>query len=141
MLGMKPLTRSQLPIAEIVRFAFSGLASVGAYLACLHVLIRFIDQLWLAGATAYVLSMLVNYALQRTLTFKSARSHGQAAPRYLLAHAVGVGITAVTLEVGVSVLGFSLALVQIVGVVFAAGWSYVAQKYWVFNRFSQTEQP
>jgi putative flippase GtrA len=132
-------SRSRLPIREVLRFGFSGLASVGAYLGCLHVLIRFIDQLWLAGAIAYVLSMLVNYTLQRKLTFKSDRSHGQAAPRYLLVHAVGVAITGTTLEVGVSVLGFPLAIVQIVGVLLAAGWSYVGQKTWVFTRLSQTE--
>jgi len=84
------------------------------------------------SAVAYAASMVVNYLLQRSFTFRSERPHRQAVGRYALVHGVGITLNAAMLEVLVGWMRFSLLIVQGAAVVIVAIWSYLAQKVWVF---------
>jgi putative flippase GtrA len=123
----------KLPWLELVRFGATGLMSVGVYLCCLAPLTKALPgRLWLAGAVAYVLSMVANYVLQRNFTFRSTRRHHEAVSRYLVVHAVAIGINSGLLHVLTVSLKSSLWIAQGAAVVCVAIWSYTAQKLWVF---------
>ncbi len=124
---------TQLPWLELIRFGAMGALSVGIYLVCLVPLTWLLPGLlWLAGALAYLLSMAANYVLQRHVTFRSSRQHREAVSRYLVVHAVGMGLNAGILHVVATLAEFPLWFAQGAAVGCVAIWSYGAQKYWVF---------
>lgn len=123
----------KIPWLELIRFGATGLFSVALYLGCLVPLNYVLPNLlWLAAALAYGASMVANYLMQRNFTFRSNRRHEETVVRYLLVHAVAMGLNSGVLELLIRRLSVSLWLAQGTAVVCVAIWSYSAQKLWVF---------
>ncbi len=144
-------------IDELGRFGLVGVASNIAYFGALWLLRRALAMRWgLSAGIAFGLSMGVNYALQRSYTFRSRSSHWTAGRRYVVTQLVGLGINSAMLELSLehrvvdAMLGpvFSAAVVrapvvpeipvrflvaQSAALAMTIVWSYLAQKFWVFR--------
>ena len=143
-------------VAEAARFGLVGVLSNVVYFGALWLLRTLLVPWWLAASVAYALSMLLNYALQRTFTFRSTRSHGQAARRYVVVQLTGLAINSAILEIllgrhvldhmlgpewsafaitlpGLPALPLRVALAQGFSLAVTMACSYVAQRYWVFR--------
>lgn len=126
-------SKSAAKVAEVGRFGLAGIASELVYFGFLWLLVsRSTVPLWCSSSVAYAGSLLVNYVLQRWFTFRSKKPHSHAGPRYLLIHAVGMGLNSGTLGLGVDVLNLPLVPCQVVAIGLVAVWSYIAQKRWAF---------
>jgi len=125
---------SRRSVAEMLRFGFVGIVSNGVYFSVLPLLTFVFDAvLWLAGAIAYASSVLVNYLLQRSLTFRSQRAHRQAGPRYLVVQAVALGLNSLLLGLLVTRMGLHFVIGQGAALVVTTAWNYLCQKFWVFE--------
>lgn len=124
---------SRALLLEMIRFGLMGATSAGIYLV-FFVPLRWVipSRLWLASGVAYLLSMVVNYLLQRNYTFRSDRPHQEAVVRYLVVQFVGLGLNSLVLEVAHHHLRFPLWPSQGFAIICVAIWSYLAQKVWVF---------
>ena len=121
-------------IREFVRFGSVGAASSAIYFALLWVLT--VLTTWptaVRGTLAYGSGIALNYALQKSFTFKSGRRHQQAGPRYLLIHLGGMILNAGFLWLGVDVAGWNYILVQVAAMCVVTIWSYLGQRFWAFQ--------
>jgi putative flippase GtrA len=120
-------------LLEMLRFGLMGATSAGIYLVFfMPMRWAFPIRLWVAATIAYLLSMVVNYLLQRNFTFRSKRPHQEAVARFLVVQLLALGLNAVMLELLTTRAKLSLWLAQGIAIVGVAVWSYVAQKVWVF---------
>tara|TARA_R110000782_G_scaffold67650_4_gene136597 strand:+ start:9625 stop:10017 length:393 start_codon:yes stop_codon:yes gene_type:complete len=117
---------------EILRFSLTGGSSALIYLAILYLTIPVIGLL-AASLVGYTAAMIVNYAMQRTWTFKSDRAHKQTVPRFFVTHLGGILINAGIMALLVETMSFPILPSQILAFVAIAAWSYVLQKIWVFS--------
>ncbi len=124
--------RAHLP--ELVRFAAVGISSAGVYFGLLW-LFGWLTPLPLSllAILAYGTGIIFNYLVQRSFTFRSSRQHHHAGPRYLLVQLAGMLINSAVLHLGVELAHWPFAAVQLAGIVLAAMFSYVGQKFWAFD--------
>lgn len=124
---------SKLPVRELLRFGSVGIASNVVYFAAL-VAFRWGDLAWwLSTGLAYALSMLVNYTLQRAVTFRSRDKPQQSGPRYLVVMLSCLVINSALMESLVEHAKWHPVIGQGVAVVVTTSISYLGQKFWVFR--------
>ena len=111
---------------RIARFGLVGVASNGVYLGVLYGVGYFGPPVELAGAAAYLVSMAVNYLLQRTFAFQSQRQHRHAIWRFVSVHMIGLALNSAVLSVGTRVFGVHLLVAQAVAILLVAAWTYFA---------------
>jgi putative flippase GtrA len=122
-------------IRVMVSFVFVGITSLGWYLIALALLLNNTDvSLGSAAIIAYLASMVWNYTLQRTVTFRSTRHHGETIPLYLLSHGVGMVLNAALLVVLTERIALPMWLAQGLALVAITITSYGLQKWVVFRR-------
>jgi putative flippase GtrA len=125
-------------LGEVTRFGMVGLFTNLVYFAILPVLVYlFSVELWLASAISYALSMLVNYTLQRQVTFRSKNAILIAGPRYIIIQLGGLVINSAILYLLVTRLGLHIVVGQVISIVAATVWNYLGQKLWVFAEGSK----
>jgi putative flippase GtrA len=118
----------------LLRFAAVGLASAGIYFGLLWLftaVTRF--SLSIRAALAYGIGIIFNYLTQRSFTFRSARQHQHAGPRYMVVQVGGLVINSAALWLGVDVEHWWYPLVQFGAIALTAIWSYLGQKFWAFE--------
>jgi putative flippase GtrA len=125
---------------QMVRFAaVGGLATALHYL----ILIALVEgaglDASLASACGYALSTLVNYALNRRLTFRSRRSHSSALPRFLWLAVVGLAINTAAVWLLAQVLGLHYLVAQVAATALTLCWNFLAARHWAFA--PQTDPP
>lgn len=122
-------------VVELTRFGLVGILTNVVYFGALYCSRPLMGlPLWLASGISYALSMLVNYLLQRRVTFRSDRPHVEAGARYLGVQLTALGLNSLLLDLLVTRLGAHFALGQGVALVVTTSWSYICQKLWVFKR-------
>jgi len=140
--------------SEGLRFGAVGVASAGLYFGLIWVfgaltplvivvevvrrlLTRFsysVSTLTVRATFAYGLGIIFNYLVQRSFTFRSARQHQHAGPRYMVVQLGGMAINSAVLWVGVDVEHWWYPPVQFGAIALTAIWSYFGQKFWAFER-------
>lgn len=85
--------------------------------------------LWVATGSAFLLSFVYTYTLQR-LAFGSKLPHGRALLRYTLLVGANTVVTAVLVSVASPVVGWVAAKVLTTAI--TTVWNFFAYKYWVF---------
>jgi len=129
----------RLPVGELLRFGVVALICGGLYFALLTALEALTPwSVALRAALAYLPSVLVNYLLQRSFTFRSRRHHMVAGPRFVAIQLGGMAINSGGLWVGIEVLGWSFALAQTVSIAALGAFSYLGQKLWAFGAHRAT---
>ncbi len=85
------------------------------------------------GALAgYCAGGIVSYLLNRSHTFETARSHGEAGWRFAVVMAIGFLLTGLLMWLFVNKLALPYILARVIatGIVFC--WNFVAHKLWTF---------
>jgi putative flippase GtrA len=124
----------RIPLGEVVRFGMVGGLSTALYLAFLAFFWHLFGlPLSAAAALAYGLGMTLNYVMQRGWTFRSNRSHRLAVPIFVFIHGIGMSLNAIVLGALVDGLGWSFIVGQSAALILVFAWSYLIQKFFVFN--------
>lgn len=126
--------RSRLPLAELgrmFRFGLVGLLSVGLYMLVFAAIVRFVPPVP-ASFLAYLLSMVVNFVLQSRFSFRQQSLSGTSAVRFVLMHALCMGLNSGLLWLATGPLALPAMGSQAVIVVFIAGLSYLVSRFWVY---------
>jgi putative flippase GtrA len=116
-----------------LRFIVSGGLSAGLYFVLAYGLLRSGVEPLNAGFTAYAISFLTGYGLQRQWTFAGRHRHQEALPRYFALQACCAAASAVALELGHALLAASPLVVSLVTTVVLGALSYVVSSRWVFR--------
>jgi putative flippase GtrA len=132
MLSKEP-SKGVARVSEIARFGISGLATEFVYFGLLWLSGLWQTMpMWQRATLAYLGSIVVNYALQRSFTFRSQKTHTHSGPRYILVHSVGMAINSGVLGLTVDVLKLPFLPSQVAAIGLVAIWSYIGQKRWAF---------
>lgn len=129
---LPPGLRARLP-SDLVGFALLGAFTFGIDLALLAALRHWTAlPLPLAVSIAYIAAFGLNFALNRTVNFRShAPVSGQIA-RYA-AVLIGDYLVTVLVTTGLSTLGLDVRISRVLAACFVAIFTYTASKWWVFR--------
>jgi putative flippase GtrA len=130
---------SMSPIADLLKqiIAFTG---VGIVAAVVHygLLIGLVELFgWRAvpaTLVGYVGGGVVSYWLNRSLTYESERTHGQAGWRFAVVAAIGFCITYGVMHMLVERMGVPYFQAQIGTTFVVLFWSFVAHRMWTFGK-------
>ncbi|MGN7799181.1 GtrA family protein [Leifsonia sp. 22587] len=86
---------------------------------------------WLAAGTAFVVSFVFTYTIQRMYSFGSTVPHGKALIKYTLLVAFNTVATAVIVAL-VDTSALSWAGGKVIATAVTTVWNFFAYKYWVF---------
>lgn len=117
---------------------FSVFLLIGGVCTGLHyaVLILFVGLEWLdpigASALGFCVSAVLNYVLNRRLTFSSSRAHRSAAPRFVGVAASGLMINTALLVLFNGVLEWHYLLAQVMATGATLVWNFILHKIWTF---------
>lgn len=114
-------------------FLFIGGVCTGLHYVILIAFVRLglLDPVW-ASALGFCISAVLNYLLNRRLTFCSTRTHRSAAPRF-----VGVALSGLVINTGLiallnGVLGWHYLFAQVIATGATLVWNFVLHKIWTF---------
>jgi putative flippase GtrA len=127
------------PLAALLRqiIAFTG---VGVVAAVMHygLLVGLVELggWWPVQATlvGYAGGGVVSYWLNRSLTYQSDRSHGEAGWRFALVAAVGFCITYGVMHALVERFAMPYFPAQIGTTLIVLFWSFLAHRFWTFGK-------
>lgn len=129
---LPPGLRSRLP-RDLVGFALLGAFTFGVDLALLAALRHWTSlPLPVAVSIAYIAAFSLNFALNRTVNFRSHAPVGGQIARYVLVM-IGDYLVTVLVTTGLSTLGLDVRISRILAAGFVAAFTYTASKWWVFR--------
>lgn len=134
-----------LPRQFSIFLVIGGLCT-GLHYAILIALIQLVsvDPVW-ASAIGFCLSAVLNYLLNRRLTFGSSRAHAVAAPRFAGVATSGLAINTGVLALVNGVMGWHYLVAQLLATGATLVWNFGLHKLWTFadpkgQRFHQGDQ-
>lgn len=117
---------------------FSVFLVIGGVCTGLHyvVLIMFVrldllDPVW-ASALGFCISAVLNYLLNKRLTFSSTRIHRSAAPRFAGVALSGLAINTALIALLNGVLGWHYLFAQVIATGATLVWNFVLHNIWTF---------
>jgi putative flippase GtrA len=96
--------------------------------------------LWLSTATAFLLSFVFNYLVQRVFSFSSNAPHGVALVKYTLLVAFNTLATVVIVGL-VNQADGSWGIGKVLSTAATTVWNYFIYKYWVFRSAKGQRDP
>jgi putative flippase GtrA len=120
--------------ARVVSFAFVGAVGTLMHYLTLVVLVEVFDTSPTVATTAgFVVGAIVNYALNYRYTFRSAKSHLDAGPKFFACAILSGCVNTAIVAVGVSSFNGEYLLVQLIatGAVFAL--NFLLNSEWTFR--------
>ena len=120
--------------AQFGLFALVGLVGTAAHYAVLYSLVEFHGMGAVAASGWGALTgLVINYALNYTLTFRSDHAHWRTFPKFALIAGVGLGLNQALMAL---LVGWGLyylwAQVLVTGMVLV--WNFIGNRWWTFNR-------
>ncbi len=88
----------------------------------------------ISSSIGYVLSAILNYLLNRQLTFGSERKHSESVPRFFAISVAGLIINAVIVYSSQTVGGVHYLIAQIISTIIVLFWNFYANRAWTFNK-------
>jgi putative flippase GtrA len=86
-----------------------------------------------ASIAGYASSALVNYQLNRVLTFSSSLPHSLALSRFLVVSGVGLLINSLAMYLLVNSLQFNYIASQVATTVVVLLWNFTLSRFWTFS--------
>jgi putative flippase GtrA len=117
---------------RFLAFAAVGTIATAVQYAVLAVLVELAG--WrppAASALGFCVSVVVNYGLNHHFTFGGRAGHRQAAARFLLVAAVGLGVNTAVMLALVPAVHYLLA--QVLATALALAWNFAASHLWAFR--------
>lgn len=119
---------------QFLRFAVMGALGVLVQYA---ILILQVDGLqWpvvLASVVAYAVGAIANYMLNYYFTFRSARRHHEAMPRFFAVVLIGLAMNTLIVFYTVETLHLYYLLGQMLATVMVLFWNFWASRRWAFD--------
>ncbi|GAB3131755.1 GtrA family protein [Novispirillum itersonii] len=123
---------------QFLLFACVGAGGTLAHYAVLIGLVEVARLSPMAGAAAgFVVGGLVNYVLNRTVVFRSDRSHTEALPRFFAIAATGLVWTMLLMAAMTDGLGLPYLLAQAMTTGLLLVWHYLLNRIWTFRPAEQ----
>jgi putative flippase GtrA len=120
-------------LGVLVRYGITGLTSIGADVLTLAILHSWIGvRLVWATLAGFVVSMVVNYLLNRNWTFQTGTNHRQTMSRYAVVVAFNVAST-LLIVLGLTHAGLFYIWPKLIAVSINAVVNFTAARYWVFT--------
>lgn len=120
-------------VRRFLAFAFVGACATAIqYLVTLALVLGAHVALVPASAIGFVLSALANYLLNARFTFRSARAHRSAAPRFALTAGAGLCINSLLLSLFVA-HGMGAVPAQVLTTLGVLVWNYGINSIWTFG--------
>jgi len=123
--------------SQFVRFGAVGLIGTACHYTVLISLVQGLHSRPVAASTlGAIVGALVNYILNRRLTFASDRPHREALPRFMAVAIVGFGLNAAIMAL---LIYWSLhyILAQVIATSAVLLLTFGANRWWTFRRIAQ----
>ncbi len=130
------LLRASGRLTQLILFCLVGLVGVGVNLAVLYILTEAGMYYLLSGAVAIELSLLTNFVLNRSWTFRDEARHvglAKALAKDHVTRSIGMGINVGCLYVLTEFAGLFYMLSMLVGIGLATLWNFVGNVRWVWT--------
>ena len=88
----------------------------------------------MASAAGFTISALVNYQLNRVVTFASVKPHLATLPRFAIVAAGGLCINTASMQLLVNWSGLHFVTAQVVATALVLVWNFVLNKRWTFSK-------
>jgi putative flippase GtrA len=117
---------------KFLRYVASGLATVATDVGGLYILVHFFGvQVYLAATVSYLVSLVVNFGLNKLWTFEAGTNTSYHMVAYGLViglnYLVGLGMIALAQHIGAGYL-----VGKVAALVITTGWNFFIYKYVVF---------
>jgi putative flippase GtrA len=122
-------------LERLIRFGLVGAVATGIQYVILILLVH--AGFWpaVASAIGFVVSAAGNYLLNYHFTFRSQRSHGPAAAKFVMLAAVGLAINFALMHVLVGA-GWYYLLAQVCATAVVFLWNFVGNSLWTFRAYT-----
>lgn len=126
-------------MASTVRQQILKFAAIGGFATCVQfALIAVLVEIFKlhpvpGSAIAYVLSALLNYRLNHSLTFGGTAQHSRALPRFTVVAGLGLVLNTTIMVLSYSVYGLPYLLSQMVATAVVFLWSFTGNRLWSFR--------
>lgn len=122
-------------LLQFSRFGAVGAIGTAAHYALFIALVEVTGADPVGASTAgALLGALVNYILNRRYTFRSARRHREALPRFLAVAAAGLAFNAGLMLLLVEGLNMHYLLSQVIATLGVLLWNFSANRLWTFGK-------
>jgi putative flippase GtrA len=115
---------------------FTGVGAIGTAFHYL-VLVIAVDVMGvdavISSALGFLVGAVTNYLLNYKLTFRSGKSHGEAATKFAIVAAVGLGLYTSVMAIFVDWMHLHYLLSQILATGLVLLWNFVANRQWTFS--------
>ncbi|WP_432723508.1 GtrA family protein [Jeongeupia wiesaeckerbachi] len=119
---------------QFLHFAAVGLAGTGIQYLTLWFGVEHLGAAAaVASAVGYVFGCFANYALNYKYTFKSGKSHAEAASKYFTIVGVGWCLNTLLMTLFVHTLGWQYFIAQIITTGIGLIWNFGGSRFWAFR--------
>lgn len=123
-------------------FAALGAVGTAAQYAVLIGLVSGLGVGPVLGSTAgFLTGGLVNYALNRTIAFRTSKSHRETAPKFFTVAGIGLVLNALIMALLAHQIGAPYLLAQIISTSILLVWHYGANALWTFRERRLPDAP
>lgn len=121
-------------LGRFVRFSAVGAVGTGVHYAILVLLVEgnVVGSIT-ASIYGFIVGALVNYILNRQVTFRSTRPHMEALTRFMIIAAAGALINIVIMSLGVTLLKVHYLLAQIGATATVLMLTFLGNSLWTFQ--------
>ena len=118
---------------KFARFAGVGIVATAIQYAILVALVQgFGAEPTPASTLGFAVSVVFNYFANRRWTFRSARAHARAAPRFFVVQFFGLCLNGLLLYLGAEILGVNYLLAQLFATAVVLVSNFSAHLLWSF---------
>ena len=124
-------------LEQFVRFAIVGVIATAIHFAVLVVLVQgeFAGTVW-ASSIGFAASVLINYALNRSFTFRSRGAHADAFPKFMVVALIGLGLNGCLVWLFHVAVGLHYLLAQVLATAGTLSSNFVLNRTWAFPEAS-----
>jgi putative flippase GtrA len=120
-------------IGQFIKFAAIGaLGTICHYILLIVMVSKFGQSPVLATSCGALLGAIINYVLNRSLTFRSSRKHREALPRFLLLATIGLVLNGLIMASLID-LGMFYLMAQLIATGFILLFNYFVSRVWIFH--------
>lgn len=120
-------------LKAFLKFALIGIVSTSVQYIILIIIVNFSDMTaFYASAVGYVSSSLLNYVMNRRITFDSQRSHAAALPRFLVVSVIGLALNTVVVWCMTVVANQHYLVAQLLATALVLLWNFQINRCWTF---------
>lgn len=128
--------------SQVIRFLFVGGAATALHYSVMILVIQLqIARPVGASSIGFLVGAIFNYLANRHFTFRSARQHREAFPRFALVATTGLVINATIIWLVHDFLSINYLFGQVIATFGTLIWNYTLNHMWTFASSAHRAQP